>query len=122
MKKSLLLNSIVLSVATLNPSALFAAPDPSRSAACAGAVAVAAACDTDNFRVFLGNILDTLMLLIGFLAVIVLVYGGIRYITSTGDSARIKAAKDTIIYGIIGLIVAIIARSIVDFVIANVKA
>ncbi len=64
------------------------------------------------------NVFTNLLLYIaGAIAVIVIIVGGIRYITSTGDAMRIKQAKDTILYGIVGLIVAIIAWAIVNYIV-----
>ena len=63
------------------------------------------------------NILDTVYLWIGIIAVIVIVIGGIRYMTSTGDSQKIQGAKNTIMYAIIGLIVTLMAFAITNFVI-----
>jgi hypothetical protein len=65
---------------------------------------------------FLQDLVNTFLFAAGLVAVIFLIIGGIRYITSTGDSQRIKAAKDTILYAIIGLVVVIVARAIVGFV------
>jgi hypothetical protein len=67
-----------------------------------------------------GNIANILVYLTGALSVIVLVFGGLRYVSSTGDAARVKAAKDTIMYGVIGLVVAILAYAIVNFVLTNI--
>ena len=67
----------------------------------------------------IGDIANTVMYLAGALAVIVIIFGGIRYVTSTGDAGRIKQAKDTILYGIVGLAVAILAYAIVRFVAAR---
>ena len=46
-----------------------------------------------------------------------IIYGGIIYTTSGGDPGKVKKGKDTIIYGIVGLIIAILAFVIVNFVI-----
>jgi hypothetical protein len=46
-----------------------------------------------------------------------IIYGGIRYTTSAGDSSHVKAAKDTILYAVVGLVVAILAYAIVNFVV-----
>lgn len=62
------------------------------------------------------SISNILIFLVGAIAVIVIIFGGLRYVTSTGDAARVKSAKDTILYGIIGLVVAILAFAIVNFV------
>ncbi len=69
---------------------------------------------------FLGDVTNTLLLVAGAIAVIIIILAGIRYVTSTGDAARIKAAKDTLLYAVIGLIVVVLAYAIVRFVSQNV--
>lgn len=64
------------------------------------------------------NITNVLLFVLGAIAVIVIIIGGIRYVTSNGDSTQTKAAKDTILYAVIGLIVAIVAYAIVNWVIS----
>ncbi len=56
---------------------------------------------------------------IGVLAVIVLIYGGIKYITSAGNKNNITSAKTVIMYGIAGLVLAISAYAIVEFVVGR---
>ena len=63
------------------------------------------------------NVLDTVYLWIGIIAVIVIVIGGIKYMTSTGDMQKIQGAKNTIMYAIIGLVVTLMAFAITNFVI-----
>lgn len=63
------------------------------------------------------DIVNILLFIIGAIAVIMLIIGGIRYTTSNGDSNQVTAAKNTILYAIIGIIVAILAYAIVNFVI-----
>jgi len=63
-----------------------------------------------------GTVINVALGLIGLIAVIIIIYGGIQYMTSTGDSTKVKKAKDTILYGIIGLVVALLAYAIVKFV------
>ncbi|MFZ1360796.1 MAG: pilin [Candidatus Saccharimonadales bacterium] len=63
------------------------------------------------------TITNVLLFLIGAIAVIMIIIGGIRYVTSNGDANQTKAAKDTIMYAVIGLVVAILAYAIVNFVI-----
>lgn len=62
------------------------------------------------------NVIKLLIIIIGAASVIMIMIGGFKYITSTGDSAKVNSAKDTILYAIIGLAVAIMAQSIVSFV------
>ena len=61
-------------------------------------------------------IINTLLLVLGMVSVLMIVIGGIRYASSAGDAAQVKRAKDTILYSVVGLIVAIMAFSIVNFV------
>lgn len=62
------------------------------------------------------TIVNVLLFLIGAISVIMLIYGGIRYTISGGNSANVTAAKNTIMYAIIGLIVAFLAFAIVNWV------
>ena len=63
------------------------------------------------------NITNTVLYVVGAISVIMLIYGGFRYIVSGGDSKKVTDAKNTILYAIIGLIIAILAYAIVNFVI-----
>ncbi len=63
------------------------------------------------------TVVNVLLFLLAAIAVIMIIIGGIRYTTSNGDASNTKAAKDTILYAVIGLIVAILAYAIVNFVV-----
>ncbi|QQG50858.1 MAG: hypothetical protein HZB75_05065 [Candidatus Saccharibacteria bacterium] len=63
------------------------------------------------------TVVNILLYILGAIAVVMIVIGGVRYTTSNGDSSAIKGAKDTILYAVIGLIVAIMAYAIVNFVV-----
>jgi multisubunit Na+/H+ antiporter MnhB subunit len=65
------------------------------------------------------NIVNILLYILGAIAVIMIVIGGIRYTTSNGDSGNIKSAKDTILYAVVGLVVALLAYSIINFVLQS---
>lgn len=56
---------------------------------------------------------------VGALSVIMLIWGGIRYTTSAGDSNKVQAAKSTVLYAIVGLVVAILAYAIVNMVMSK---
>lgn len=62
------------------------------------------------------KITDTLLFLVGIISVIMLIIGGIRYIVSGGDQNAVTAAKNTILYAIIGIVVAFLAFAAVRFV------
>lgn len=65
------------------------------------------------------NVITTILVILGMVAVVMIVIGGIRYTTSNGDAGQIKSAKDTILYAVVGLIVAIFAFAIVNFIIGR---
>ena len=62
------------------------------------------------------QISNTILYIVGIISVIMLVWGGLRYILSGGDNKKITDAKNTILYAIIGLIIAVLAFAIVNFV------
>jgi len=70
---------------------------------------------------FILDLINTLLFLLGTIAIIAIIVGGIRYTTSDGDSSKVKQGKDTVLYAVIGLIVALLAYTIVNFVIARFK-
>ena len=65
------------------------------------------------------TIVNVLLFIIGAISVIMLIIGGIRYTVSGGDSSAVTAAKNTILYAIVGIVVAILAYAIVNFVITS---
>ena len=66
------------------------------------------------------KIINLLLMVIGIIAVIMIIIGGIRYTTSGGDAGQTKMAKDTILYAIVGLVVAIMSYALVNWVIGNI--
>lgn len=62
-------------------------------------------------------IANTLIFLVGAIAVIMLILGGLKYVLSGGNSSNIESAKNTILYAIIGIVVAILSFAAVNFVI-----
>ncbi len=115
------------------PAAALAATTATTAAAtpkdnlCAGAggeVAANGKCVKDTTVFLTGgltNLTDTLLFAAGAIAVIIIIIAGIRYVTSTGDAARVKAAKDTLLYAIVGLVIVILAYAIVHFVSSSIK-
>lgn len=74
--------------------------------------------DTGTGGIF-KTIVNVLLFIIGAISVIMLIIGGIRYTVSGGDSSAVTAAKNTILYAVVGIIVAILAYAIVNFVITS---
>lgn len=106
-----------------------------------GGTSTTASCDTTNLSLSTGvdcggtgegqsqslfgeggiftTIINVLLFLIGVVSVIMLIYGGIQYTLSSGDSGKVNNAKNTILYAIVGLIVAILSYAIVNFVLKS---
>ena len=64
------------------------------------------------------SITNILLFIVGALTVVMVIWGGIRYALSGGNSAAVTAAKNTIMYALIGLVIAFLAFAIVNFVLA----
>ncbi len=77
---------------------------------------VCASTGNENATNLAQDITNTLLFILGIVSVIMIIVGALRYVTSAGDASRIKAAKDTIMYSVVGLVVALLAYGIVAFV------
>lgn len=109
----------------LAPVAVHAATADLRNSLCGGTqislTTSSAECETGtggqdqvNNAVKLG--LNMFSAIVGIIAVVMIIVGGIQYITSSGDSGNITKAKNTIMYAVIGLVVVALAQIIVKFV------
>ena len=82
-------------------------------------------CSTDpagqTVNEIIATVINIFSFIVGVIAVIMIIIGGIKYITSGGDSNNISSAKTTIIYAIIGLVVVALAQIIVRFVLQRVS-
>ncbi len=66
------------------------------------------------------TVVNILSIVVGVVAVIMIIIGGLKYITSTGDSAKVSSAKNTILYAIVGLVIVALAQVIVRYVMNSV--
>ena len=66
------------------------------------------------------TIVNFFSLIVGAVSIIMIIYGGFKYITSGGDSAGVTAAKNTILYAIIGLIIVALSQLIVRFILSRI--
>lgn len=95
-----------------------------RDAACEGVQLTGGSCDGGTAdRTVNGTIktvIDLLSVVVGFIAVIMIIVGGLKYIISSGDSGNVNSAKNTILYAIVGLVIVALAQVIVRFVLNQV--
>lgn len=102
---------------------VLAAPQP------AGAINVFKDCNTNKSAIcqeakgstkvgsMVQDIINILLYVLGIISVIMIIIGGIRYTTSNGDSAKVTSAKNTVLYSVVGLVVAMLSFVIVNYVV-----
>lgn len=77
---------------------------------------------TTSVEGIIQTVINVLSLIVGVIAVIMVIIGGLKYITSSGDSSNVQSAKNTILYAIIGLVIVALAQVIVRFVLTKATA
>ncbi|MDB5177185.1 MAG: rane protein of unknown function [Candidatus Saccharibacteria bacterium] len=122
------LQTIILSIAVLvgvvaaplvATSAVQAQTDPAKSIGDGVSDIGGGTADTKQLTDLIKTIVNVLLFILGAVAVIMIIFGGIKYTTSNGDSSQITSAKNTILYAVVGLVVAILAYAIVNFVVSS---
>ena len=111
----------LVAVPALSAQVAYAADPPAplnnKTSACQGVTQIGGGgCGNEKFNNFIKDIINILLFLIGAIAVIMIIIGGLRYVTSGGDQGQITGAKNTILYAVIGLVIAVMAFAIVNFV------
>jgi len=74
-----------------------------------------------NLQTLLTKVINVLSVLVGAIAVIMIIIAGFRYVTSAGNEQGVGAAKKTILYALIGLVIVALSQLIVHFVLNNVN-
>lgn len=96
----------------------------------AGAVNIFDACDSasdtavcqgrdEQVNGFVRQVVNTMMYILGALSVIMIIVAGIMYVTSGGSSDQVNKARHTLTYSVVGLIVALLALAIINFVLGR---
>lgn len=90
---------------------------------CNGVTTPSAVCASKGNEVgtMIRSVVSVMLVILGAIAVIMIIIGGILYTLSAGDPGKTKKAKDTILYSVIGLVVALLAYGIVEFVVKGVS-
>lgn len=115
MKKTLAALAVVLGLSTfafiapVEAQGIWGGCDPSASNEICG--------DTTQAEDIAKRIINTFLFVIGALSVIMIIHSGLKYVTSRGDAEQVKSAKNTLLYAVIGLIVALLSFTIVNFVV-----
>lgn len=124
--KILIIISAALGLISLAPAPVFAANDICSRTDIPEAVKADYGCanatlEEDQFSNTLVNIVNAIILVLGLVAVVVIVIGAITLMTSNGDAGKVVKAKNTILYAVIGLIIAALTSAIVNFTIELLK-
>ncbi len=77
--------------------------------------------EAPSFMGLVRNGVNALLFLIGAVSVVMIIYGGFKYVTSAGDTSAVSSAKNTILYAVVGLVVALAAYAIASFVIGAIN-
>ncbi len=130
----LLIIAVATTVVTVLHPGISSAANPFNDACSAGGTGVstsnATVCNAKNNSTtnplvgkggVLTNVANILATVGGIMVVIMIIIGGFKYITSNGDSSQAASAKNTIIYGLIGVVVIALARGIVSFIVTRIK-
>lgn len=109
----LILCFCVMATMVFNASAL-TLQEGAQAAQCDG-------CPSDLFgdKGIFKQVTNTVLYIVGIIAVVMLIVGGIKYLLSGGDSKKVTDAKNTVLYAIIGLVVCFLSFAIVNFVISS---
>lgn len=69
---------------------------------------------------FVTQAINIMLFIIGIISVVMIIFAGIKYATSAGAPDKVKSAKDTMLYSVVGLLIALLAYAIVNFVLKGI--
>lgn len=114
------MRGILIALALVFSSILLPAPLGASTLwrACEG-VTDSAVCDGKDEQAddFISTLMDVLIWVVGILAILMIIWGGMKYVLSGGSAEKITNAKNTILYAVIGLVVAIFAYAVITWLI-----
>jgi len=115
---------VVLSAGMVAMPAVAGAATPFKSDVCSGLTQIGGNC-SENSSSTISNvfklIINILSIVVGFVAVVMIIVSGFKFITASGDSSSIASARSTIIYALVGLVIAVLAQVLVHFVLFRVS-
>lgn len=127
MNKLLFLLLPILALVLISVGTVSAATDPFGAACDKTGVTDSSVCATKNSNPIYGptgiiiKVTKIIAIIAGIASVIIIMIGGLMYITSAGDSGRASSARSTVLYALVGLVIIIAAQTIIVFVIDRIK-
>jgi hypothetical protein len=124
MKRSFIQTAKVFAVSAALSVALFLTPHASAFEGTIQSGADAARGNGQTANLFgstgiFSTITNVLLFILGAISVIMIIIGGLRYVISGGNSTNVTAAKNTILYAIVGVIIALLSYAIINFVLGS---
>ena len=93
-------------------------------AACEGITAIGGTCEEASSNNSVANLLkqitNILLFLVGAVSAIMIIVGGLRFIFSNGDAQQAANARNTVLYSVVGVVVAASAYGIINFVVSRI--
>lgn len=123
--KRLLMNLVVALGLILVPATAFAADPPptcdtgsgAKKEVLGGLGQTGTNCDASGVSNAVATAVEVLSIIAGAVAIIMIIYSGLKYITSGGDTSKVASAKNALIYAVVGIAVAVLAQTIVRVVV-----
>lgn len=122
---ALVLCGLFGAISVAQPAMAVTCPNGSKNQGIQGSLKSIAQCnmeETDGSKLMstANTIINVVLGVVGLVAVAMIIVGGISYTTSQGDSAKATKAKNTILYSVVGLIIALLAFAVVNFVLGGI--
>ena len=114
-------SSVIRNIKNIGAQDLFSACDQATGAAKEYCNSKKASGNTTTSDSLVKLVMNTMFYIVGIVSIVMIIYGGMKYTTSSGDPKKVASAKATILYAVIGLIVALFAVAIVQFVSTRIK-
>jgi lysylphosphatidylglycerol synthetase-like protein (DUF2156 family) len=122
---------IALLIVLVLPSLAYASSTASEADACQGVAVISGntsnSCDSpkasgSTIDGILSLVLNLFSAIVGLVAIIIIIVGGMQYVLSGGNSDKTNDAKNNILYAVIGLVIVALAQIIVRFVLHKASA
>lgn len=114
-------SSVIRNIKNIGAQDLFSACDQATGAAKEYCNSKKASGKTTTSDSLVKLVMNTMFYIVGIVSIVMIIYGGMKYTTSSGDPKKVASAKATILYAVIGLMVALFAVAIVRFVSTRIK-
>jgi hypothetical protein len=126
MIKKIFTGMLAVSMLTLGLALFYPMVSPASAYTCPNGNVVENPADCNDIEqptdlgVVIKRIVNVALYVVGAVSVLMLVYGGFRYVVSGGDANAVATAKNTILYAIVGVVIAILSYAIVNFVVSSI--